>query len=511
MGHPISVYFEKSRSFWMEKEPLDFAPLRESLRVDVAVVGAGIAGLSAAYELLRRGRSVAVFDRGPVARGMSARTTAHLTSSCDDLFTELIKKRGEDVAKAYYESQLAAVERIETIANEEGIACDFTWMDGYLWAASEDDEKTLDEELEACRAVGLHGAEKLAKSSFPGLSNHACLRFPRQGRFHPLLYLDGLAESIGRRGGRIFADTAVTSVDESSGSVSITVIGGLTIEAQAAVIATNSPIVSAGAVHSKQAPYRTYAIAADIEDASRIEDVLYWDTEEPYHYVRFHPNGGGYVLIAGGEDHKTGTKSDMAERLARLEGWARERFPRMGEVRWRWSGQVMEPIDFAGFIGKAPGAERTFIATGDSGQGITSGVLAGMMLGEAVTSGSSRWAKAYDPARKPVSAAAQFVSENVSAIKELAGHVTPGEIKGADELGPGEGGLLRSGLSKLAVSRKEDGRLNERSASCTHLGCTVHWNPFEQCWDCPCHGSHFAPDGAVLNAPALKPLADAKA
>jgi glycine/D-amino acid oxidase-like deaminating enzyme/nitrite reductase/ring-hydroxylating ferredoxin subunit len=506
----MSVFFEKSRSFWMEKEPLVAPALGETLRTEVVVVGSGIAGLSTAYELQRRGRSVVVLDRGPIARGMSARTTAHLTSNCDDLSSELIWKRGEDVARDYYQSQTAAVRRIADIVAEEALDCDFGWMDGYLWAATEDDEKILDEELEACRAIGVRGVEKLARSPFRGLNALPCLRFPEQGRFHPLLYLDGLAESIRRGGGRLFANTAVTSVEEAPGSVRVTTAGAFMVEADAAVIATNSPITPTAGIHSKQAPYRTYAIGAEIGGAAGIKDVLYWDTEDPYHYVRLHPHGDGFVLIAGGEDHKTGTETDMDERLARLEAWTRARFPEMSDVKWRWSGQVMDPIDFVGFIGKAPDAERIYVATGDSGQGITTGALAGMLLAEAITTGTNRWAEAYDPARKPVSAVAKFVSENVTAVKELAGHLTPGEIKDATELRPGEGGLLRSGLSKLAVSRDEHGHVHERSATCTHLGCTVHWNPFEQCWDCPCHGSHFAPDGRVLNAPAMKPLAKAE-
>jgi Rieske Fe-S protein len=283
---------------------------------------------------------------------------------------------------------------------------------------------------------------------------------------------------------------------------------GHAVQAAAAVVATNSPIVDWVAIHSKQFPYRTYALAVTIP-RDTIADALYWDTLDPYHYVRLQPGRGTHdYLIVGGADHKTGEADDGDVRLDALEAWIRDLIPNLGKVTHRWSGQVMETMDHAGFIGRNPGNENVYVATGDSGQGMTHGALSGILNAELILKGRSPWQELYEPSRKTLSAAGNVLSENLTVVKNFAEYVAPGEIGSYDELEPGRGAIVRQGVKKIAAYRDEDGRLLLRSAACSHLGCHVHWNSFERCWDCPCHGSHFAPDGGVLNSPALGPLAE---
>jgi Rieske Fe-S protein len=250
--------------------------------------------------------------------------------------------------------------------------------------------------------------------------------------------------------------------------------------------------------------------AAEVPSGS-IEDVLYWDTEEPYHYVRLHPWGDRELLLVGGEDHRSGEADDAEERFKALEAWARERFSEMGTVRYRWSGQILDTVDYAAFIGRSPGSDRVFVATGDSGQGITHGVVAGMLIADLVDSDDHPWAWVYDPARKPPKSIGNLLGGTVDVAKNFIGKLAPGDVKSEIELAPGAGGIMREGASKLAVCRDERGQVHRFSEACTHAGCGVRWNSFEQCWDCPCHGSQFAPDGRVLNAPAVVPLKAAKA
>lgn len=505
----MNVFHEKSRSCWMEVEPKAFPALQRNETADVVVIGSGIAGLSTAYELARRGSIVIVLDRGPIARGMTARTTAHLTSALDDFYKELIKIRGEGLAKTHFASQASSIDRIDRIRAEEGIDCDFARLDAFLFLAPGDDPKILDEESAACRKVGFRGVGRVARSPLKSWQAEAYLRFPEQGRFHPVKYVDGLATAIERRAGRLFADTCVTEVKETEHGVTVKTMDGHTVSAEAAVVATNAPINDRITIHAKQAPYRTYVLAGLVEKGS-IPDALYWDTEEPYHYVRLHPWGDVDLLLVGGEDHKTGQADDADERFSRLEEWGRERFPLLKEVRYRWSGQVMDTIDYVAFIGRNPGNDRIYVATGDSGQGITHGVVAGMLLSDLILDGTSRWSDVYEPARKPLRAVSNFLSEGLSVAANLTEHITGGEIEGPEELDAGEGGLLRLGLSKFAVCRDEQGKVHSHSATCTHAGCVIHWNSFEQCWDCPCHGSHFAADGTALNGPAIEPLTPAE-
>jgi hypothetical protein len=507
----MNVANERSVSVWMTEAPAVRAPrLERDESCDVVIVGSGIAGMSIAYELAQAGRSVIVIDRGEIGTGMTARTTAHLATELDDLYSELVRARGEEEAGLYYRSQVAAVDRIEAICREEGIDCQFRRLDGLLVPTEEGPVADLAEEYESCRAIGLE-VEWADRAPIPGLDSGRCLRFSNQGRFHPTRYLRGLAEAIQRRGGRFFANTAYVGHSAAEGTVRIETEGGPSINAQHAVFATNSPVNDKVAIHTKQTPDRTYAIAGRVPRGS-VPDILLWDTYDAYHYVRLQElDDDSDWLIVGGEDHRSGEANDMDQRFARLAEWARKRYPGLGKAEYSWSGQVMEPVDFMPYSGRNPGDETIFVHTGDSGQGITNGVAGALTIAALVAGSETPWAQVFDPSRKPAGAPAiaEFARGQAGVVRNLTEHARPGEITSEDELGPGEGGILRSGLSKLAVYRGTDGAIIRRSAVCTHVGCIVHWNGFEKCWDCPCHGSQFAPDGAVLNGPAVKPLAAA--
>ena len=330
-----------SKSLWMSIPVAPQAtPLEGDERCDVAVIGSGIAGLSTAYELSQRGRSVLVIDRGPIAGGMTARTSAHLAPLCDDLMSEMQKIKGEDQSKLFYESQSAAVDRIEEIQKNEGIDCNFRRLDGYLFQGDGMPADIIDEELDAVRAVGAP-VERLVGVPLSGCDRRHVLRYPRQATFHPLKYLAGLAEACAKRKVRFFADSPVEEVVEENGAVTVKTAHGI-IRAGHAVVATNSSIVDRVALHSKMSPYRTYVIGFAI-DRGALPDALYWDTEEPYHYVRLQPGDNGRdFLLVGGEDHKSGVSDDATERFDRLEQWSRGKMPMLKDVTHRWSGQVLE-------------------------------------------------------------------------------------------------------------------------------------------------------------------------
>jgi Rieske Fe-S protein len=283
-----------------------------------------------------------------------------------------------------------------------------------------------------------------------------------------------------------------------------------TVRAAHAVVATNSSISDRFALHTKTAPYRTYVVAFEIARGA-LPDALYWDTEDPYHYVRLQKGPGRTdFLLAGGEDHKSGEADDADKRLARLQAWARELIPGLGAVTHEWSGQVLDTVDYAGFIGRDPGSELIYVAMGDSGQGLTHGVMGAMLNASLISGEQNPWADLYAPGRTPLKAAKNYVSENLTAVKNLSEYLAPGELSSLDQLKAGQGAIIRRGLEKLAAYRDDNGALHLYSAACTHIGCHLHWNSFETCWDCPCHGSMFDVSGQPINAPAIGPLAKAK-
>lgn len=499
-------------SFWYEDAGLEKRPpLGGDEECDLVIVGSGIAGISVAYEAARFGWKVVVIHRAETIGGvMTPRTTAHLATELDDYYHVLIDAVGEEDARLYHESQVAAVNRIEAICREEGMDADFTRLDGLLVPAELADASDLEKEYEACQRLGVEVAWA-EQVPVPLPEGTRALRFSNQGRFHPLKYVRGLIGAIEARGGKFHGSTVYVDHAEEDGGVTIETEAGSRIRGKAAVFATNSPVNDKVAIHTKQVPMRTYVIAGGVPRGS-VPDLLIWDTLQAYHYVRLQPLPSGEdLLIVGGEDHRSGEATDMAERIAHLEAWTRDRFPSFGAVGYRWSGQVMEPVDYMPYSGRNPGNKKIYIHTGDSGQGITNGVAGALNIAALLFGEKARFAGLFDPSRKPKAATSlgDFVKDRVEDVKNLSGYLTGGDVESSDDLAPGQGAIIRRGASKIAAYRKEDGTLVERSAACTHIGCLVHWNPFETCWDCPCHGSQFQPDGSVINAPAIRPLGEA--
>jgi glycine/D-amino acid oxidase-like deaminating enzyme/nitrite reductase/ring-hydroxylating ferredoxin subunit len=397
---------------------------------------------------------------------------------------------------------------------DEGIACGFERLTGYLFAPEGDRSDELERELQAAHAAGLAGVRRLDATPGTARPLGRCLAFPDQAQCHPLRLLDGLATAIERLGGRIHCGTHAASVEDGK-PAKVTTARGWTIHANDVVVATNVPINDRLAIHTKQAPYTTYVVV--LEAHASPELALWWDTRQdaaegesgdaPYHYVRLHREGDATFLVVGGEDHKSGQADDGISRYDALEQWARERWEGLGEVRYRWAGQVMEPNDGLAYIGRNPGDEHVYVVTGDSGNGMTHGAIAGLLIGDLVRGRENPWRALYDPSRKTLVAATDFVKENLNVaaqyVKDYAG---PADIDDVDALARGQGAVIRRGVSRHAVYRDESGTLHEYTAVCPHLGCVVHWNPAARTFDCPCHGSRFDARGRVINGPANRDL-----
>ena len=493
-----------TRSYWQQADERPKPPrLLEDATTQVCIVGAGIAGLTTAYLLNRAGHSVIVLDDGPIAGGETGRTTAHLSNAIDRRYSSIERLHGERGARLAAESHSQAIDAIENIVATEGIDCDFERLNGYLFAPPGESTEILHRELKAARRAGLLEVFLLPRAPLDWFNTGPCLCFPNQAQFHPVKYVTALAAAIEQRGGLIFTGTHATKIE--GGPRASVQTNGPTISSEFVVVATNTPVNDLVALHTKQAAYRSYVVGACIPKAS-VTRALYWDTEDPYHYLRIHRHSfqGKDLLLIGGEDHKTGQADDAVQRFGRLEQWGRERFPMIESFDYHWSGQVMESVDGLAYIGANPmDAPNVFVATGDCGMGMTHGTIAGILLTELILGHDHPWKALYNPSRITARAIGDFARETLNVGAQYTEWLTPGDAPRAEDIPQGSGAIIRRGLSKVAVYRHTNGSLEEFSAVCPHLGCIVDWNSTEKTWDCPCHGSRFDVSGRVLNGPAI--------
>jgi glycine/D-amino acid oxidase-like deaminating enzyme/nitrite reductase/ring-hydroxylating ferredoxin subunit len=496
--------------FWIDSAALPpFPKLQKSDAVDVVVIGGGIAGLTAAYLLTLDGRSVAVLERERCAETDTGHTSAHLTMVTDLRLAELARSFGRNHAQAVWDAGLAAINQIETIVFDLDIDCEFARVPAYLHAPIGDQTNgganAFREEAALAQELGFD-VEYLDEVPYVG---GAGIRYAEQARFHPRSYLAAVARAITDRGGKIYEDSAATDFNDRPLSVSA---NGHTLTCQAIVLATHTPLVgnagmlSAMLFQTKQALYTSYVVAGRVEKG-RVPDALFWDTADPYHYLRIEQHRNHDVVIFGGEDHKTGQAADTNACFDRLE---RTLASMVGDVAitHRWSGQVIETPDGLPYIGET--ADRQFAGTGFSGNGMTFGTLTGMMAADRIAGRPNPWSELFDPSRKKIlDAAWDYIKENKDypyyLIRDRFAGVQARSIR---EIPRGAGRVVEVDGEKAAVYRDPRGHVTKRSAVCTHMGCLVDWNEAEGTWDCPCHGSRFKVDGSVIAGPAESPLSN---
>lgn len=497
-----------AKSYWIRTAPLpSFAPLERNLTVDVAVVGGGLVGISTAHLLKSSGLTVALLERGDCAAIDTGHTTAHLTMVTDEGIADLVRNFGRDTASAVWGAGRLAIDHIEANVALEGIDCGFRRVPGFLHTALEGAGLSKDElRHEARLAADLGFQSSFVENITPLQAGGA--RFEHQALFHPRKYLAGLVGTIPGDGSHVFERTAV---DEVRGSPLTVSANGHSVSCSYLVLATHVPLMGkssplgAALLQSKLAPYTTYAIGGRLPHDT-LEHALYWDTADPYHYLRVEPHEGGDFAIFGGADHKTGQDTGTRAHWEELHATLRRVVPAF-ELTDHWSGQVVETNDGLPYIGET--ADRQFVATGFAGQGMTFGTVSALMARDVILGRPNPWREIFDPHRKKVRGGTwDYLKENKDyAYYMLRDRIFAKHATSLRAVRPGRGTVLDLDGHRVAVYRDERGTINACSAICTHMGCEVHFNDAETTWDCPCHGSRFRVDGSVIAGPAETPLA----
>ena len=505
----------KNISAWYEKEGdlSAYKPLQQNLTTDVLVVGGGIAGLTTAYCLAKEGQKVVLVEDGFLGSGESGRTTAQITCALDNLYMDIEKMFDEKTAQLAANSHMAAIEWIANTVKLNNIDCDFKRVDGYLFLNDTDTKETLENEYAATKRAGLLTHMHNAIPGITAEEGKYCIQYPQQAQFHILKYLKGLAKAFTDLNGTIYTKTRAENITKEGATAN-----GFKIKAQHIVVATNTPVNDWVTMHTKQWPYRTYVIAAKIPKKA-LPFALWWDTgdqdskwvSKPYHYVRLQEFDEQFdLLISGGEDHRTGQADSEGiseeDRYDKLITWTKKHFPVVNDISFKWSGQVMEPIDALAYIGKNPGDDNMYIITGDSGNGMTHGTLGGMIIKDIITGKDNPWIDIYSPSRISLKATGIFLKEAGNMTAQYLDWFKESDIKNVKDLQPGQGAIVAEGFKKIAAYCDEENNLHVCTAVCPHLGAILQWNAEEKTFDCPMHGSRFTVDGIVMNGPAISDL-----
>ena len=494
----------KNVSLWMATGgDSSYPPLDKDTTADVCIIGGGIAGILAAYQIAERGFQVAVVEANRVCAGVTGYTTAKVTSAHSLIYSKLMDTAGPKSAQAYADANQWGVQWVAGVAESLKIDCDLSRRAMLLYGETEDERNQLQAELDACRNVGLpvNWTDEVALP----IKTVGAVRYEDQVQFHPRKFVLGLAEKLANFGGKIYEQTRALEVKEGEPCEVVTDHG--TIRSRWIVVASHFPIYDPAMYLARLAQYRDYAVAAQVR-GPLAEDMSIGVSEQAMSF-RTQPYHDGELLVVSGETHKTGQEPDTRKRYESLENYVREHFDVI-DIPYRWSTQDNSTPDSMPYIGRiSPRAKYCLVTTGYNAWGMSTAAFSGSILADLISGRENEWADAFDPNRfKGFESLKATVKENVNAVKHLVGDkFSDAEKMRPEDLQPGQGAILKVEDDKVAVCRDSQGQIHAVSPICTHIGCDIAWNPAEESWDCPCHGSRFSMDGHVIQGPAVKDLA----
>ncbi|HMC10244.1 MAG TPA: FAD-dependent oxidoreductase [Pirellulaceae bacterium] len=490
-------------SYWHETAgglSSHFPPLETDINVDVAILGAGITGLTAAAHLQHSGFRVAVLEAGRIGSGTTGFTSGHLDATTDLSLSRMILEFGQSAASAVTTATREAIDQIEARC-KQWPDCEFSRVPSYQYTESGTGLDGLHRQVAAARKLSFN-CWFTRQVPLPFACAGAVL-VAEQGRFHSQRYLQHLAAEIHDAGCSIYENTAA-SPPKGGAPTTIETDGGH-VTAKTIIVATHSPYLGISEFEFRVFPYQSYVIGARVDDD--VADALYWDDADPYHYIRLaSPNEPGLVLI-GGCDHKTGQPLDERQRFAELEQYATDHFS-VRSIEHQWSAQLYNPADGLPHVGRVPGMKDVFVATGFAGTGLTWGTVAGTLIARIIQGQRHPLEAILAPGRLTLIASARdVIAENLDVMRRfVVDRFAGGQPQADEQIPPGCGKVVSRSGKLVAMYRDPSGALFRLSPECTHAGCIVHWNEAERTWDCPCHGGRYTCDGRRFCGPPAKDL-----
>lgn len=491
------------QSYWMASTSrTEYPVLDKDIKVDIAIIGGGIVGISSAYMLSKEGLNVAIVEADRIVQGTTGHTTAKITSQHGLIYNKIKTQLSEEFAKQYAEANESAIRMIEKIVIENNIQCDYMPQSAYIYTLRDGYVDRISDEVKTASPLGIK-ATYLEEIPLP-FKVKAAVRFDDQAQFHPRKFLLPLAEKITMNGSQIFEQSRIVDIEEN-GNYILTTNQGKKITAEKVIIASHYPCYNKpGMYFARIWADRSYIVA--IKAKEKYPGGMYITAEEPGRSLRSQISDKGELIFVGGEHHKTGQSEDTNKHYKALIDFANDTFT-VEDIPYRWSTQdCMTPDDipFVGhFTSKTP---NMFVATGFGKWGMTNSIASAMILKDLIIDGKSPWQDVYSPSRQITATSVKsIVVENLNVAKELiGGKITP--LPDNVDIKSGEGKLIEADGQKVGAYRDEQGTLHIVNSTCTHMGCELTWNSAEKSWDCPCHGSRFTYEGDIIEGPTVKPL-----
>ncbi|MGG7176738.1 FAD-dependent oxidoreductase [Clostridium paraputrificum] len=490
-----------NQSYWIESSVnRGYSKLNSSEECDCAVIGGGIAGLTTAYLLSKKGKKVKLVDANEIGYGCTGRNTGKITTQHNIIYSKIKKKYGIEKAKNYYDGNKSAVDFIENLIKENEIECEFKRTTSYVFANSDKGMKDLREEFDVCKEIGID-CEFVYELPIP-LEVKGAILFNNVAEFNPKMYCDNLGDLIIKEGATIYENSPIVEVEEGA-KCTIKTREGKYIQCNQLVLAAHFPFYDGLSFYfARLNPDRSYIVAGYTESTNL--EGMYISVDEPRRSIHYINGNGEKLLLIGGENHKVGEGKDI-NYYDVLKDYGASNFG-VSNYKYEWSAEDYITPDYMPYIGALnKSTKNIFVATGFNKWGLTNGTLAGIIISDLIVDGKSEYEETFNPSRMKTYFSTEFLKHNGDvAYRYIKGKLNMGDLD--TDIKKGEEKIIFLDGNRYGAYRDNSGELFIVDITCTHLGCELSWNDIEKSWDCPCHGSRFNYEGGILEGPATEPL-----